>query len=195
MAIGPRSSSGANRSSARGAGGSSSGAARPSRSPGARVATHRPLKLSERLALAGTCVRRRLCKPKGDRHPVEERRPCEHSDPRRRRDGSGAPGVGFRLTPTGEHDAGLGVGRPAEVLNLRKGVSIGAALAPGRSVDRGLSFSRAPKPPSSFAVTSRASASPCPFPGSERFWRLGHDAPVAGDQPAAEDERTRWRRA
>jgi len=54
--------------------------------------------------------------------------------------GSGAPGVGFRLTPTREHDAGLGVGRPAEVLNLRKGVSIEAALAPGRSVDCGLSF-------------------------------------------------------
>ena len=52
--------------------------------------------------------------------------------------GPGAPTVGFSLNKTVGHDAGVGVTRGDRVVNLAGGGDIDSNLAPGESVDRGL---------------------------------------------------------
>lgn len=53
--------------------------------------------------------------------------------------GLGAGSVGFDLNKTVGHDAGVGVSRGDRVVNLRGGGDIDSNLAPGESVERGLS--------------------------------------------------------
>lgn len=60
--------------------------------------------------------------------------------------GPGAASVGFDLNKTLGHDAGLGVTRGDRVVNMRGGGDIDSNLAPGESVDRGLSVDRGAAP-------------------------------------------------
>lgn len=60
--------------------------------------------------------------------------------------GPGATTVGFDLNKTLGHDAGLGVSRGDRVVNMRGGGDIDSNLAPGESVDRGLSVDRGAAP-------------------------------------------------
>ena len=54
--------------------------------------------------------------------------------------GPGAKSVGFDLAITLGHDAGLNVSRARKVVNLKSGSDISGDLAPGKSIDRGLSY-------------------------------------------------------
>ncbi len=54
--------------------------------------------------------------------------------------GPGAKSVGFDLAITLGHDAGLNVSRARKVINLKNGADINADLAPGKTIDRGLSY-------------------------------------------------------
>lgn len=54
--------------------------------------------------------------------------------------GPGAKSVGFDLASSLGHDAGLNVSRGRKAVNLKDGATISAELAPGRSIDRGLSY-------------------------------------------------------